>query len=574
MDRLQSSPAALEGELDWIHKDGRRIATVLTSNVEWEQCHGRHRIHCVLHDITERKAMEAAHEQDAIRLQALVTLSQMQASLLDKAHDAIFATNLQGKIDYWNKSAEDLYGWTRHEAQGRTIDEIVFPMGGSELAPARAKVLAEGEWVGEMNQVTAKCKKLLVHSRWTLVLDEADRPQRILMANTDLTEQKRLEIQFLRAQRMESLGTLASGIAHDLNNVLAPILMAVQFLSDTTKDKASRTMLATLENSAQRGANIIRQVLTFARGIEGDRNHLNPKYLVKEMAKIMEETFPKSITVKMDCPNELWSINGDATQLHQVLMNLCINARDAMPDGGLLTLTAGNTHLDEYYAHMNSEAKRGPYVAITVTDTGGGIPPHIIEKIFEPFFTTKPVGKGTGLGLATALGITKSHGGFIHVYSEVAKGAQFKVYLPACVGTSTDTPKDEVHDRLMGHGEVVLVVDDEPSIREITQATLESSGYRVLTANDGTEAIPVFIQNHHAVHLVLVDMMMPFMDGAATIRALRRIDPHVPIIAASGMMVHKHEIETSGCCVQSFLPKPFTAQELLQALAKVLTPAK
>jgi two-component system cell cycle sensor histidine kinase/response regulator CckA len=315
----------------------------------------------------------------------------------------------------------------------------------------------------------------------------------------------------------------------------------------------------------------VKQVLTFARGIEGERILLQPKHLLKEMVKIAQETFPKDIEVTAQYAPRLWVIKGDPTQLHQVLLNLCLNARDAMPDGGKLSLIAENIDLDSYYAQMTPDAKAGPYVVLTVTDTGHGIPDELLDKIFEPFFTTKAVGKGTGLGLATALGIVKSHGGFMHVYSVRGKGSQFKVHLPATRTDQADAAQIIPVAPPRGQGELVLVVDDEAPIRQITCRTLKENGYQVITANDGAEAVAVYAQNAAKIIVVLTDMIMPFMDGAATIRALHRINPEVRIIVASGMLTHKREAEAIGPGVRAFLSKPFTAEKLVSCLHEVLT---
>jgi two-component system, cell cycle sensor histidine kinase and response regulator CckA len=486
--------------------------------------------------------------------------------LLNRTSDACVVTDLECQITYWNHSAAELYGWNAEEVAGRNFIQLLHHEGDGRPHEASQEAFRTGEWSGELNQLTKHGLRVLTISRWTLLRDARQKPRNILVVNSDITRQKQLEAQFLRSQRMESLGTLASGIAHDLNNVLAPILMSIQFLRDTVADDASRTMLATLETSAQRGADIIKQVLTFARGMEGDRIALQPKYLLKEMAKIIQETFPKTITVKTEYTNDLWSVMGDATQLHQVLMNLCVNARDAMTGGGQLTLTAENVTLDESFANMIHDAKPGPYLVLCVADTGPGIAPVILDKIFDPFFTTKALGKGTGLGLATALGIVKSHGGFLQVKSEVGRGAQFRVYLPATFSQGTSYAPSEVTTVPRGSGQLILVVEDELSVREVTRRTLENNGYRVITAGDGTEALALFVQNAREVNAVLTDMVMPFMDGAATIRALRKINAKVPIIAASGMMSHRQEAEATGANVQAFLSKPFTAEQLLKCL--------
>src|SRR5262249_46844327 len=294
---------------------------------------------------------------------------------------------------------------------------------------------------------------VIVESQWTLVSDDAGQPKSILIVNTNISEKKKMEAQFLRTQRMDSIGTLAGGIAHDLNNVLAPILMSVEMLKEKFKDDQSRRMLTILESSAKRGADMVKQVLTFARGVDGERVLLQTRHLIKEVTKIMGETFPKTIQVKSNVSEKLWTIMGDATQLHQVLLNLAVNARDAMPDGGTITVTAENTSLEQIPEQKNFDAKPGFYVVIKVSDSGTGIPPEVIDKIFEPFFTTKEMGKGTGLGLSTVLGIVKSHGGFVQVETEINKGTTFLVYLPASEAAQNQTVDTDPKQMPSGHGE-------------------------------------------------------------------------------------------------------------------------
>jgi two-component system cell cycle sensor histidine kinase/response regulator CckA len=493
-----------------------------------------------------------------------------QAAWLDKAQDAILVIDLEDRFDYWNKSAERLYGWPASEALGKSIGELLNPSGSGRQEEARRRVLQEGEWSGELPQVSREGRVLLIQSRWTLLRNGAGQAQKILIVNTDLTAQKQLEAKFLRAQRLESLGTLATGIAHDLNNVLAPIVMALQYLRETNHNADDQTMLATLEASALRGANIVKQVLTFARGIEGDRIVLQPKYLIKEIAQIARETFPKSITVRANYPANLWALSGDATQLQQVLINLCVNARDAMPKGGTLNLNVENVQLDEAYAHMNLEAKPGPYVVVTVSDTGHGIAPEHMERIFEPFFTTKGVGKGSGLGLSTALGIVKSHGGFIQLKSQLGEGTHFKIFLPATKVETAQTRALPPEVLPSGQGELILVVDDEKGIQDIARQTLEKHGYRVLTAGDGTEAVALYAQSAKDIKAVMVDMVMPYLDGPATIRALRSLKSDVRVIASSGAVTPQKEAEARNNGVQAFLPKPFTAEVLVRTLQDVL----
>ncbi|HEU4765876.1 MAG TPA: PAS domain S-box protein [Pyrinomonadaceae bacterium] len=504
-------------------------------------------------DITERKRAEERIRQ--------------QAALLDQAQDAILVRDLEQNILFWNKGAEKIYGWTAEEVVGKNV----FKESSRQIDQARRAVIQNGKWQGEIHQTRRDGTDITMESRWTLVRDEKGEPNSILVINTDVTEKKRMEAQFLRAQRMESIGTLAGGIAHDLNNVLSPILMAIDMLQLKATDEASRKWLDVLRTNAERGGDMVRQVLSFARGVEGERVALQPKHLIKEIVKILRETLPKSIEISFKIPNDLWIISADATQMHQVLMNLCVNARDAMPEGGSISIKAENVLVDENYARMHLEAKPGRFVMISVADTGPGMPAEIQSRIFEPFFTTKEMTKGTGLGLSTALTIVKSHGGFINVYSEMHKGSQFTLYLPAVDTPGAVDAAALQTDLPLGHGELILVVDDEESIREITRGTLETFGYKVVTASDGTEALAIYADRKNEIAAVLTDMVMPFMDGPSTIRALQRMNPKVRIIAASGLGAGQRAGEGALEGVSVFLNKPYTAEKLLKTLAQVLS---
>ncbi|PMB05381.1 hybrid sensor histidine kinase/response regulator [Fischerella thermalis CCMEE 5273] len=490
-----------------------------------------------------------------------------QAALLDVATDAIFVQDLDGKILFWNKAAEHLYKWKKEEAIGKKALELWQEKDLSKLQAALSILMKNRAWEGELQQITKTGQEITVESRWTLVKDFDNTTQCFLVVNTDITQKKLLESQFLRAQRLESIGTLASGIAHDLNNVLAPILMTAQLLESQLDDERSKRLLPILISNAKRGANLVKQVLSFTRGMEGDRTLLQLKHIVREIQQVIRETFPKSIDVSTSIPPSLWTIYGDATQLHQVLMNLCVNARDAMPNGGTLTICAENFLVDENYARMHLDAQVGAYVAITVADTGVGIAPEIIDRIFEPFYTTKEFGKGTGLGLSTVLGIVKSHGGFVSVYSEIGKGSQFKVFLPAQqTPESLEEPEKELPT---GNGELILVVDDEDSIRDITKTSLETHNYKAITASDGIEAIALYAEHRDEISVVLTDMLMPSMDGLTTIRTLKKINPNVKIIAVSGLASTEKVNAAADIGVKAFLSKPYTAKQLLQTIGVV-----
>ncbi|HEY4302809.1 MAG TPA: PAS domain S-box protein [Candidatus Didemnitutus sp.] len=381
----------------------------------------------------------------------------------------------------------------------------------------------------------------------------------------DITAYKNLEMQFLRAQRMEAVGTLAGGIAHDLNNILAPMLIVAPTLREKLGDPHDLAMIDMIEQATLRGANIIRQLLTFSRGIEGERGPVQLKHLVREMVAIMQETFPREIAIASSVAAQLWPVIADATQLHQVLMNLCVNARDAMPAGGKLAVAAQNAIVEKGEIAQHPEARAGSYVLVTVTDTGQGIPPENLARIFEPFFTTKAVGKGTGLGLSTVLGIVKSHGGFVTVYSEGGRGTVFKIYLPADL-TSAEVAVTTPPPAPRGRQELILVVDDEPAIRLSLERMLRAHNYRVLGASNGDEAVRLFVQHGDGIKLLFTDLMMPGMTGMSLIRALRRLEPRLRVVAASGLQDRERQEELQALGIHEVLFKPFTPLAVLEAI--------
>lgn len=493
-----------------------------------------------------------------------------QAALLDIATDAILVRDLENRILFWNKGAERLYGWSAEEALGQTTTQLLYQGTSLQMQAAQKTLMVKGAWQGELNQMTKTGREITVESRWTLVRNDDQTPKFILIVSTDITEKKQLEAQFLQAQRLESIGTLASGIAHDLNNILTPVLATAQLLQMklTNLDVRSQQMLQVLEANARRGAELVKQVLSFARGIEGKQTILQTKHLIREIQQIARETFPKSIQVWIEVAEDLWTVTGNATQLHQVLMNLCVNARDAMPFGGTLKILAENVTIDENDARVNLDARAGNYITITISDTGVGIPSEIRDRIFEPFFTTKEVGKGTGLGLSTVVGIIKSHRGFITVNSAVGEGTQFKIFLPAAM---TMNPLDaNMAGTIAGGNELILVVDDEAAIREVTRAALETCGYEVLTAQDGMDAISIYVQHKNDISLALIDMMMLSMDGLTTIRILRKINPNIKIIAVSGLLSNYQSADLALSEVDACLQKPYTIEALIQEIQGIL----
>jgi two-component system cell cycle sensor histidine kinase/response regulator CckA len=507
-------------------------------------------------DITERKLAEERIRQ--------------QASLLDNAQDAILVCDLKYQILYWNKGAERIYGWELGDVLGRNIYEILPDADERRVAEAHSALQNVGEWKAEARHTSKSGQKLIVESRWTLVGNKHGQPDYILIINTDVTDQKRTEEHLLRAQRMESIGTLAGGIAHDLNNILSPIIMSVEMLRMKETDTETNRWLSLIGENAERGADLIKQVLTFARGLEGERIPVQVKHIVKDLVSVLQETLPKSIRLKYDVPTAPWLVAADPTQIHQVLMNVCLNARDALPEGGSVRIGVENVRIDENYARMNPEAEPGGYVELTIEDTGTGMSEETVKRIFDPFFTSKALGHGTGLGLSTALTIVKSHGGFINVYSEPGRGTRFSINLPAMEDQVETTVQEPVSQYPRGNGELVLLVDDEENIVRITAATLESFGYRTVSALDGAKGLETYRQKQNEIHLVVTDMSMPNMDGPSMIRELRNIDPGIKIIGTSGLMNAEQTAELQSLDVTAFLTKPFSAEKLLTSISDVL----
>jgi PAS domain S-box-containing protein len=508
-----------------------------------------------MQDISERKRAEEKIRE--------------QANLLDIAQDAIIVRDLNDNIIYWNNSAERIYGWKQEEAISKNATQLLNTEFES-IGRALQDVEKKGSWFGELHQVTKMQKSVIVESRWSIVRDEQGKPKSILTINTDITDKKNIEQQFLRAQRLESVGTLASGILHDLNNVLTPIILAVPFMREKLTDEASQDILRTLESSAKRGEGVVKQLMSFVRGVKGDRVMLQLKLLVWELLHFVAETFPPIIKVVKHCPKDIWYVVGDSTQLYQVLMNLSINARDAMPNGGTLTIDLQNIILSEQEVRLHLGAAPGMYVILSVKDTGCGIPLELVNRIFDPFFTTKEPGKGTGLGLSSALSIVKSHGGFMDVHSEVGKGSDFKVFLPA-KEEATEVEAAEDSTVPMGHGETILVVDDEKTLQDLLRPTLEKKNFKVLTAFDGNEAIAVYKKNQDKIDIVLLDMLMPKLSGISAIPELRLINPQIKIIGMTGSMLDNMSSEMNAIMHElPFLQKPFNSEDVATMVNEVL----
>ena len=519
-----------------------------------------------------RSALEQRQEQQ-LRRKAEQRIRE-QADLLNRARDAIVVADRNDRITFWNQGAERLMGWTEAETLGRTVEEV-FGLGASPRLLELRHMLAEtGSWQGELKAIAKPGNTVIMQTHSTLIRDEAGAPTARFHIITDITEKKQLQEQLLRVQRLESIGMLASGIAHDLNNVLTPILMAAPMLRQRATDPLDLRLLETLEHSAERGAALVRQILSFAHGTAGEPKLMQVKHLARDIIEMIEETFPKSIKLEQYFAADTRTIRANPTQIHQVLLNLCVNARDAMPQGGLLRLRTENCVLDATLAATIEGARPGTFVLIEVEDTGTGIPAEALKHIWEPFFTTKGEGKGTGLGLSTVRGIVETHRGFIGLQTRVGHGTTFSIYLPAAEVEEKAEGSPPLPKAPRGTGELILLVDDEANNRDVTRATLARHGYRVLVAANGTEAVALFVPRSEEIRLVISDLSMPNLDGAALARILQRLTPNVRILTISGLANDTGKSAGAGGPPGgNFLAKPFKAEALLRKVHALLHPA-
>jgi len=382
-------------------------------------------------------------------------------------------------------------------------------------------------------------------------------------------EHRALEERLLRAARLESLGRLSAGLAHDLNNILLPIMMAEQLLRDQLHTPESTELLDMIETSARRGAAVLKQLLMFGRGTSGDRVPVRPSRAIAETEAVLRETFPKNVEVRIVLGADDARILAEPTQLQQVLLNLCVNARDAMPDGGTLGIEIQRDTLPPELARRHPGSAPGPYVVLSVRDSGVGIGAEDLERIFDPFFTTKELDRGTGLGLSSVLGIVEGHGGFIEVDSEPGAGTEFVVWLPEYRGDAEGEPVSSALRRPLGRGQLVLVVDDEPAVLDVLGASIGRFGYRVALASDALTALRT-LEERREIAAVITDIAMPRLDGLHLAYEIRQRRRDLPIVVMTAALTPEHRASCAQLGVVEFLTKPFLTETLLRSLDRVL----
>ncbi len=503
-------------------------------------------------------------EADRRRAEAKI---REQAALLDKAQDAILVRTLDGTLLYANPSAERLYGLDAVQLIKSDAWARLASLDATKIAEAEAAVLASGEWSGELPQQDVQNRPLIVESRWTLIRDDQGRPVSILQINTDVTEKKRIEEQFLRVQRMETMGSVAGGIAHDLNNALAPVLMGIQLLQRRATAEDDQRMLQLMETNTLRGAGMVKQVLLFSRGQTEDRQPVFLGPLIREIEATIRNSFPPDIQTEVLLPADVWPVLANSTQLHQVLLNLCINARDAMPKGGRITLAADNAELSPEELGELPELRPGRYVLIVVSDTGSGMPEEVRKRIFEPFFTTKGPDKGTGLGLSTSQGIVRQHHGAMRVDSVPNSGTTFEIYLPATTaGVTKSTPVPPLP--VEGHGEMVLVVDREQAMRETMAASLTQRGYRVEITGSSIEITAALRREEDPIEFLITSWGLPELPGDRFLALIHNLRPEIPVLITSDD-APLDPLPGSGQVV-GVLPRPFRTETLLQRMRDLL----
>jgi len=563
--RLQEHGAVVDYEMQIRRRNGNLIWVSVDIQVVRDE-HGMEHYEGTVRDVTKLKHAEAALRESEERYRLLFESNPLPMLLFDPETLRFLAVN---------ESMVQHYGYSREEFLAMTIKDIYLKEDIPALLKcvddAAAKPLKSSEWRhrkkdGTIIQVEAISSPLVFGGR---------NARLVLMS--DITEKKLLEEKYLHAQRLESIGMLAAGLAHDLNNVLAPIMLGVPMLRANASNPRDLRILNTLEQNAARGAGLVKQILGFAHSTTGDFRPTQVKHLLQDIINIIEETFPKIITLQDEITSDLWLVQGNPIRIHQVLLNLCVNARDAMPEGGTLRIAAANRRLDRQQAGALPGARHGAWLVIEVSDTGTGIPPDVLARIWDPFFTTKGAEKGTGLGLSTVRGIVASHRGFVTVDTQPDHGTTFRVFLPATDEESADLTIAPAIAAPIGKNELILVVDDNDAIRETVTAILTKHNYRVLSAGDGVEAVGHLTAHQAEIALLITDVDVPYLGGAALARIATQLCPDLQLLVISGLSNDEAgdtPLEEAKKLTHACLLKPFAPEALLETVHQLLQSSK
>jgi len=544
-------------EIPILSKDGRLVEVEFSTRVG--ELRGRAVYECICRDITKRKALEEQLRESRSYLE----------SILRDAPAGVNTTDLQGVLQIWGGNSEQMFGYREDEVVGKMtcLDLHADP------AEGRRVLEIVTEWGQFSGEVTLKRKNgetfpSLLHV--SKLKDAAGNHIGYAGFNIDITRRKELELQLFQAQKMENLSALAGGIAHDFNNILGGILSYASFLKSRVKpgDPFYR-QIETIESSAIRASDLTQQLLSFSRAGKSNPMPASLNSIINETVRLVESSIGENITIKMSLEPNLFVARLDPTQIEQAILNICINARDAMPDGGELDIKTENVVLDEAFAEAHPGVQPGPHILVAISDNGVGMDEEVKANIFEPFFTTKESGKGTGLGLSIVYTIVKNHGGCVDVETAPGKGTTFRIYLPAS-GDSLGITDTEVTSEMPRGSETILVVDDSDAIVGLARQILEQLGYRVLAAKSGREAVEIYRQQADRIDLVILDVVMPGMDGPATYEELRRINSTVKVVLSSGYTSSALIEETTKAGVAGVLPKPYVAADLAVAVREAL----
>ena len=497
-----------------------------------------------------------------------------QATLLDRARDAIMVRGLDRRIRYWNRAAETIYGIPREQAIGKRVEDIVAHDDPVAFEAADAEVFEKGEWSGRLQQTAAGGKTVTVDGHWTLLRDENGNPAGILKIHTNVSERVDLERRLAQSQKLEAIGQLTGGIAHDFNNLLTVIVGNADTLSEELQQQPDVLPLVDMIRTAgERGAELTRHLLAFARRQALEPRTVHPDELVDGMRNLLRRTLGENVELAVNHAADVALVSVDPAQFESALLNLCINARDAMPGGGKLMIETENVVLDENYAGQRVDVVPGDYVRISISDTGTGMSAEDAARAFEPFFTTKARGKGTGLGLSMVYGFVKQSGGHVAIYSELGHGTVVTLYLRRARGQDEPVARVEPGD-VAGHGERILLVEDDDLVRKHAVQLLESLGYGVVVASNGPEALEV-LRSGVPCDLLFTDVIMPGgMTGPRLAEAAHALRPGLPVLYTSGYtenaIVHHGRVDPG----VNLLHKPYRKPELAAKLRLVLGAAR